>query len=262
MYHHLNQPKKRVGVVEIGKKVRLKVNMGETGLTSKNAISPMHRNLLSNNNDAQSATKYGFPLWPNAHLVAPRTACELRLRRPPRLRAIQFFDVPQPTAATILRVQFCCWPRQGSSLFNPRSYCCTHVALLHGGLPVRVLPPPPWPLLTALEKPKPRSSPGLDGVSAEILMAFLGVLVPKMTKMIHMFVTDGKISEKWALAILAPIPKEKGSIFVTDLHPSMLTECFISMGVNGSLPHALRPHPTPPPPPEQKGFYSSVEAEV
>ena len=38
----------------------------------------MHQNLLSKNNDAQSTTKYGFLLWPNAQIVARA----LRLRRP------------------------------------------------------------------------------------------------------------------------------------------------------------------------------------
>ena len=52
-----------------------KVEMGETGWTSKNAISPMHQNLLPNNNDAQSTTKYGFLPRPDAQIVALRTHC-------------------------------------------------------------------------------------------------------------------------------------------------------------------------------------------
>ena len=35
----------------------------------------MHQNLLSNNNEAQSTTKYGFLLWPNAQIVALRAHC-------------------------------------------------------------------------------------------------------------------------------------------------------------------------------------------
>ena len=44
----------------------------------------MHQNLLSNNHDAQSTTKYGFLLQPNAQIVAVRAHCThtLRFRRP------------------------------------------------------------------------------------------------------------------------------------------------------------------------------------
>ena len=51
-----------------------KVQMCETGRTSKKARSPKYQNLLPNNNDAQSTTKYGFLLRPllrpNAQIVA------------------------------------------------------------------------------------------------------------------------------------------------------------------------------------------------
>ena len=77
-------------------------------------------------------------------------------------------------------------------------------------------------VLTALEKLKRGSSPGPDGLPAEALMAFPSILVPKMIEMIQQFLAQGKISEKWATAILAPIPKEKGSISVTDLRPLCL----------------------------------------
>ena len=46
--------------------------MGETG---ENAISPMHQNLLPNNNDARSTTKYGFLLQMDAQIVAVRAHC-------------------------------------------------------------------------------------------------------------------------------------------------------------------------------------------
>ena len=49
-----------------------RVKLGE------NAISPMwkkHQNLLSNNNDAQSITKYGVLVRPHAQIVALRTHC-------------------------------------------------------------------------------------------------------------------------------------------------------------------------------------------
>ena len=81
-------------------------------------------------------------------------------------------------------------------------------------------------VVTALEKLKRGSSPGVDGVPVELLMAFPAILVPKMTEMIQMFLIDGKISAKRALAILAPIPKEKGSISVTEIHPCVCgTSC-------------------------------------
>ena len=85
MYHHINQrsKKSRNGWKWV-KTVCKKVEMGEIGRTSKNAISPMHQNLVANNNDAQSTTKYGFLLQPDSQIVAlcahsPRTA----LKAPP-----------------------------------------------------------------------------------------------------------------------------------------------------------------------------------
>ena len=42
------------------------------------AISPMwkkHQNLLSNNNDAENVTKYGFLVRPHAQIVALRVHC-------------------------------------------------------------------------------------------------------------------------------------------------------------------------------------------
>ena len=77
-------------------------------------------------------------------------------------------------------------------------------------------------VLTAREKMKPGSAPGLDGVTAEILMALPGVLVPKMTEQIALFLTTGKITEEWALADLSPIPEQKGSISVIQLRPLCL----------------------------------------
>ena len=59
--------------------------MGETGGTSKNAISPMHQNLLPNNNDAQSTRKYGFLLRPGTQIVALRAHCtRTALKAPPK----------------------------------------------------------------------------------------------------------------------------------------------------------------------------------
>ena len=44
----------------------------------ENAVSPTwkkHQNLLSNNNDAQSITKYGFLVRPHTPIVALRAHC-------------------------------------------------------------------------------------------------------------------------------------------------------------------------------------------
>ena len=44
----------------------------------ENAIPPIwkkHQNLVSNNNDAQSITKYGFLVQPHAQIVALRAHC-------------------------------------------------------------------------------------------------------------------------------------------------------------------------------------------
>ena len=110
-------------------------------------------------------------------------------------------------------------------------------------------------VLTALEKMKPGSAPGLDGVTEEILMALPGALVPKMTEQIALFLTAGKITEEWALAILSPIPNQKGSISVTQLAHCACKVCY-SNGSRWPYTSCYRTcsHTTPPPPPEQKGF--------
>ena len=96
-------------------------------------------------------------------------------------------------------------------------------------------------VLTALEKLKRGSSPGPDGLPAEALMAFPSILVPKMTEMIQQFLAQGKISEKWATAILAPIPKEKGRNHLSYRFKTVMSaECFIQMGLNGPVPHVAR----------------------
>ena len=86
----------------------------------ENAIFPMwkkHQNQLSNNNDAQSITKYGFVIRPNAQIVA------LRLRGP--LNALSSLDAallgPQQTGCSL----YC--PALGYSYLpgkiSQKSYC-------------------------------------------------------------------------------------------------------------------------------------------
>ena len=77
-------------------------------------------------------------------------------------------------------------------------------------------------VLTALDKMKPGSAPGLDGISAEILTAFPDTLVPRMTEHIALFLSKGSRREEWALGILNPIPKQQGSISVEHLRPLCL----------------------------------------
>ena len=74
-YIHFHHIYSCVDVVEMEKNVCKKVEMGETGRKFKNARSPMHQNLLPNNNDAQSTTKYGFLLRPEAQIVALHAHC-------------------------------------------------------------------------------------------------------------------------------------------------------------------------------------------
>ena len=105
-------------------------------------------------------------------------------------------------------------------------------------------------VLTALEKMKPGSAPGLDGVTAEILMALPGALVPKMTEQIALFLTTWTITEEWALAILNPIPKQKGSISLTQLRLLCLQSVlfkWVSMSLYLMLQDLLL-YATPPPP--------------
>ena len=66
MYHHINQPRKRVDVVEMGKNVCKKVEMGEQGEHPKMPDPQCIKTYDQNNNDAQNTTKYGFLLRPGA----------------------------------------------------------------------------------------------------------------------------------------------------------------------------------------------------
>ena len=69
--------------MEMSKKVCKRVEMGEIVLKSKNTISPMwkkHQNLLSNNIDAPSITKYGSLVRLDTQIVALRAHCARTLR--------------------------------------------------------------------------------------------------------------------------------------------------------------------------------------
>ena len=109
-------------------------------------------------------------------------------------------------------------------------------------------------VLTALEKMKPGSALGLDGVTAEVLIALSDVLVPKMTEQIAQFLTTGKITEEWALAILSPIPKQKGSISVTQLRPLCLQSVLFKW-VSTTLYLMLQDLLLYPPPPRTKRLH-------
>ena len=105
-------------------------------------------------------------------------------------------------------------------------------------------------VLTALEKMKPGSALGLDGVTTVILMALPGVLVPKMTEQIAQFLTTGKITDEWALANLRPIPNQKGSFSVTQPRPLCLQSVlfkWVSMTLYLMLQDLLLYAPPPPP---------------
>ena len=81
----------------------------------------MHQNLLPNNNDAQSTTKYGFLLWLNAHIVALHAQCACTaLKAPPY---------------AVLRS---CSPRAPHALSRRRCYVSCRL-----GLPLWLFPLPP-----------------------------------------------------------------------------------------------------------------------
>ena len=55
------------------------------GENPKITITPMHQNLVPNNNDAQNTTKYGFLLRPDAQIVALRARCVRTVLKAPPL---------------------------------------------------------------------------------------------------------------------------------------------------------------------------------
>ena len=75
---------------------------------------------------------------------------------------------------------------------------------------------------TALETMKAGSSPGTDGVPAEIFMALADTLAPRMTQSITRMLQRGAIPLGSALGLLSPIPKEAGSVSITALRPICL----------------------------------------
>ena len=60
------------------------------------------------------------------------------------------------------------------------------------------------------------------GITTEILMALPDTLGPKIIEQIAIFLATGRITEEWAVAILNPIPKHKGTISVDHLRPFCL----------------------------------------
>ena len=88
------------------------------------------------------------------------------------------------------------------------------------------------------------------------LMAFPFVLVPKVTEMTQHFLTTGQFCKRWALAILSPMPKEKGVISVDELPPLCLQNVLFK-GVSMVLYLMLKDliHFLNPPPPRTKRVY-------
>ena len=74
----------------------------------------------------------------------------------------------------------------------------------------------------ALENMKAGSSPGIDGVPAEIFMALADTLVPRMTQSIARMLQRGAIPPGRALGLLSPIPKEAELMSTTALRPICL----------------------------------------
>ena len=77
-------------------------------------------------------------------------------------------------------------------------------------------------VLTALENVKKGSSPGVDGIPAEIFQALLDVFVPRLFQSISEFLHKASVPQDWSLGILSPIPKEQGSVSINCLRPICL----------------------------------------
>ena len=77
-------------------------------------------------------------------------------------------------------------------------------------------------VLTDLENMKLGTSPGLDGMPAEVFLALGSVTVPRMTAGISRFVQTGKMPAAWAEGLLAPIPKDQGLVSINALPPICL----------------------------------------
>ena len=69
---------------------------------------------------------------------------------------------------------------------------------------------------------KPGSSPGVDGIPAEIYIQLALAFLQPMTDAIGQFLLQGSIPAGWALGVMSPIPKEQGSISMNALRPICL----------------------------------------
>ena len=70
---------------------------------------------------------------------------------------------------------------------------------------------------TVLENEKKGSSEGMDGMPTELFMALDSVMVTCMSEAISRFLEQGTMPSARAEGLLAPIPKEHGSVSGTAL---------------------------------------------
>ena len=75
---------------------------------------------------------------------------------------------------------------------------------------------------TTLENMKQGSSPGLDGMPAEVFIALAGVMVPQMTETIAQLLEQGSRPRAWTEGLVAAIPKNQGSVSINALRPLCL----------------------------------------
>ena len=66
---------------------------------------------------------------------------------------------------------------------------------------------------------KPGSSPGVDGILAEVFTHKAASFLQPMTDAVGQLLSQGTIPATWALGIMSPIPKEQGSIAINALRP-------------------------------------------
>ena len=69
---------------------------------------------------------------------------------------------------------------------------------------------------------KPKMSPGIDGITVEMLQLVVQCIEPALTLLFNHFLAMGKIPLEWKVGKVIPIPK--GNIF--SCHPTIVQLCF------------------------------------
>ena len=110
---------------------------------------------------------------------------------------------------------------------------------------------------TALEKMKCGSTPGVDGIPAEVFMSMPSVFVAPMHDVMSAFLAQDAIPVAWALGVMNPGPKDQGSTSVQTLSPICLQNVIFKWAtaiILLMMEDIVAFAPPPPPPPQQTAF--------